>query len=295
MKLQFRGFRALALGASALTSLAAGQAFAQQAASTPVDNGTIEEVVVTALKRSTTVQTTPFSISAVTEKSLQALGAAGIQDYFRTVPNLQVDGNSPTSRRLTLRGVRSAGEATVGLYYDETPLTGPAGTTADASSTSADVNLFDAERVEVLRGPQGTLYGSGSMGGTLRVILNKPDSSRYTGAVEAQGTTMKDGGTGYSVKGMVNVPLVEDKLAARESQAFRNSSLQGAYLMLAARALGLDCGPMSGFDNAAVDAEFFADEPNWKSNFICSIGYGDPASIFGRSPRPDFDTFNRIL
>jgi nitroreductase len=87
----------------------------------------------------------------------------------------------------------------------------------------------------------------------------------------------------------------DDKRATREQQAFRNSTLQGAYLMLAARALGLDCGPMSGFDNAAVDAEFFADEPNWKSNFICSIGYGDPASIVGRSPRPDFDKFNRIL
>jgi 3-hydroxypropanoate dehydrogenase len=81
----------------------------------------------------------------------------------------------------------------------------------------------------------------------------------------------------------------------RRANAFRNSSLQGAYLMFAARALGLDCGPMSGFDNAAVDAEFFADQPNVTSNFICSIGYGDPASIFGRSPRPDFDTFNRIL
>ncbi len=211
--MQFRGLRALALGASALTSLVAGQAFAQS--SEPKDAGTIEEVIVTALKRSTTVQTTPISVSAVTEKSLQALGAQGIQDYFRTVPNLQVDGNSPTSRRLTLRGVRSAGEATVGLYYDETPLTGPAGTTADASSTSADVNLFDAERVEVLRGPQGTLYGSGSMGGTLRVILNKPDTSRYAGAVEAQGTSTKGGSNGYSVKGMVNVPLIEDKLAAR--------------------------------------------------------------------------------
>jgi nitroreductase len=87
----------------------------------------------------------------------------------------------------------------------------------------------------------------------------------------------------------------DDKQAMREQQAFRNSTLQGAYLMLAARALGLDCGPMSGFDNAAVDAEFFAGEPNWRSNFICSMGYGDPASIFGRSPRPDFDTFNRIL
>ena len=81
----------------------------------------------------------------------------------------------------------------------------------------------------------------------------------------------------------------------RHANAFRNSSLQGAYLMMAARAVGLDCGPMSGFNNAAVDAEFFADQPNVKSNFICAIGHGDPASIFGRSPRPEFDVFNRIL
>jgi 3-hydroxypropanoate dehydrogenase len=81
----------------------------------------------------------------------------------------------------------------------------------------------------------------------------------------------------------------------RTENAFRNASLQGAYLMLAARSLGLDCGPMSGFDNAKVDKEFFADEPRHRSNFICSIGYGDPASIFGRSPRPDFARFNTVL
>jgi len=80
----------------------------------------------------------------------------------------------------------------------------------------------------------------------------------------------------------------------RKVHGLRNSSLQGAYLMLAARALGLDCGPMSGFDHARVDAAFFADEPRHRSNFICAIGHGDPASIFGRSPRPEFDTFNRI-
>ncbi|MBX7482580.1 malonic semialdehyde reductase [Qipengyuania qiaonensis] len=80
----------------------------------------------------------------------------------------------------------------------------------------------------------------------------------------------------------------------RKEGAFRNSSLQGAYLMMAVRAVGLDCGPMSGFDNAAVDKAFFANEPRHRSNFICSIGYGDPASIFDRSPRPDFDKFNHI-
>ena len=70
----------------------------------------------------------------------------------------------------------------------------------------------------------------------------------------------------------------------RKANAFRNSSLQGAYLILAARALGLDCGPMSGFDNAAVDAEFFADQPNVSSNFICSIGYGDPGEHLRTQP-----------
>ncbi len=87
----------------------------------------------------------------------------------------------------------------------------------------------------------------------------------------------------------------EGNESGREEGAFRNSSLQGAYLMLAARALGLDCGPMSGFDTAAVNATFFADEPRHRVNFICSVGYGDPASIFDRSPRPDFDRFSRIV
>lgn len=82
--------------------------------------------------------------------------------------------------------------------------------------------------------------------------------------------------------------------AGRREGAFRNSSLQGAYLILAARAVGLDAGPMSGFDAAKVEAEFFADNPRHKVNFICSIGYGDASTIFERSPRPDFDRFTRI-
>jgi 3-hydroxypropanoate dehydrogenase len=79
-----------------------------------------------------------------------------------------------------------------------------------------------------------------------------------------------------------------------QSTAFRNSTLQGAYFMLAARALGLDTGPMSGFSNDAVDAAFFAGT-KVKSNFISTLGYGDPASIFDRSPRPGFDRFNTVL
>lgn len=82
--------------------------------------------------------------------------------------------------------------------------------------------------------------------------------------------------------------------AAIEASATRNSSLQGAYLILAARALGLDTGPMSGFDNDAVDAEFFAGT-RVKSNFICTLGHGDPSSVFDRLPRPPFERFNSVV
>jgi 3-hydroxypropanoate dehydrogenase len=83
-----------------------------------------------------------------------------------------------------------------------------------------------------------------------------------------------------------------EKLA--ETTAFRNGTLQGGYLILAARALGLDCGPMSGFDNAGVDGAFFANT-RIKSNFICSIGHGDPSGVFERSPRLSFEEACQIV
>lgn len=83
--------------------------------------------------------------------------------------------------------------------------------------------------------------------------------------------------------------------AFREQSAFRNSSLQGAYFIIAARAIGLDTGPMSGFNNDAVDQAFLADQPSVRSNFISTIGYGDPETIFERSPRPDFARFNTVI
>jgi 3-hydroxypropanoate dehydrogenase len=79
-----------------------------------------------------------------------------------------------------------------------------------------------------------------------------------------------------------------------EETAFRNSSLQGGYFILAARAVGLDCGPMSGFDRAKVDAEFFPDG-RWRSNFLCNLGYGDPSKLPPRNPRLPFETVCRIL
>ena len=87
----------------------------------------------------------------------------------------------------------------------------------------------------------------------------------------------------------------EGNTELREVSAMRNSTLQGAYFIIAARALGLDTGPMSGFDNGKVDAAFFADTKNVRSNFISTLGHGDPATIFDRLPRPAFEKFNTVL
>ena len=88
--------------------------------------------------------------------------------------------------------------------------------------------------------------------------------------------------------------LGDDRKAGNERTAFRNGTLQGAYLIIAARALGLDCGPMSGFDNAKVDAAFFPDG-RWKSNFLCNLGHGDPSKVRPRNPRLTFEEMCRIV
>ncbi|MBO9708557.1 MAG: TonB-dependent receptor [Caulobacter sp.] len=208
--------RKLLLSTAGLALLAAGAARAQSAEpAKPAGNEVVEEIVVTALKRSTTLQTTPMAISAVTGDSLEKLGATGLSDYFRQVPGVNLTQGQLGQSRVTIRGVQGAGEATTGLYYDETPVTGPSGTQQDPGNNAADLNLFDVERVEVLRGPQGTLYGGGSMGGTLRVIYNKPSSQDFSAAIEGQASDTKGGSSGSYLKAMGNIPLIQGKLAAR--------------------------------------------------------------------------------
>ena len=173
------------------------------------------DIVVTALRRQSTVQTAPLSIVALSGDTLAKTGATQLNDYFRQIPNLNVTAAQGGNNRISIRGVNSAGEATVGLYYDETPVTGPSGTTQDSGAVAGDLNLFDVERVEVLRGPQGTLYGSSSMAGTLRVIFNKPDFTKVDAATEEQVTSTAHGTVGWFAKGMVNAPVVSDLLAVR--------------------------------------------------------------------------------
>lgn len=176
----------------------------------------LEEVVVTALKRDSSLQDTPISISALGSKTLERIGADDFEDYAGKVPGLNLLDNGPGSRRLVIRGVQGAGEAQVGLYYDEVPVTGAPGSSSDAGQRQPDIKMVDIERVEVLRGPQGTLYGSGTMGGTLRVITNKPDASAFAARVGGDlSSTEEGGGNNTKLTGMINLPIVKDELAVR--------------------------------------------------------------------------------
>ncbi len=193
--------------------LAVSIAHAQPAAEAEA-NGPITEIIVTALKRSERLLDVPASITALGEESLKAGSIDSANDLVRAVPSLTITDQGPGQRRFTLRGVRSAGDAQVGIYYDETPLVGPPGTTSDAGASQSDFRLFDIERVEVLRGPQGTLYGSGSVGGTIRLVTQKPGFEPEA-KIDLTGTSTRHGGKGYQINTALNAPLVADKLAAR--------------------------------------------------------------------------------
>ncbi len=213
-------YRVMLLAATAMAS-ASGTAFAQDSATTTT--GYEDEIVVTALKRSTTLQETPISISAVTGDTIANSGVQSIADLNASVPSLTFVDGGPSNRRVVIRGIQAAGEPTVGTYYDETPVTGAIGAGNDAGGSTPELRLFDVERVEVLRGPQGTLYGSGSMGGTLRVIYEKPKfDTEFAGDVSLSST--RGGGANYEGSAMVNVPVINDKIAVRAVGFYRNAN-----------------------------------------------------------------------
>lgn len=173
------------------------------------------EIVVTALRRNTRIQDTPIAISATTGEALQASGITSFTELSRTAPSLRIVDGGPGSRRVLIRGITSAGEPTVGVYYDETPVSGSVGTTSDSGGSTPDFRLFDVERAEVLRGPQGTLFGSGSMGGTMRIIFEKPKADRIEAAFSGNATAVERNSPGFSLDGMINLPIVADTIALR--------------------------------------------------------------------------------
>jgi iron complex outermembrane receptor protein len=174
----------------------------------------LEEITVTAERYKSTIQDTPISMSALTGDQLVAAGLTRIEDITRDIPGLSMRSAGPGLTEYEARGMASNGGAapTVGFYLDEIPLSPPA--VSQSGKVVIDPNLYDVERVEVLRGPQGTLYGSGSMGGTIKVITNQPKLGVFEGSAQGTGSYTDGGGGNYGGNLMLNLPL-GDVFAAR--------------------------------------------------------------------------------
>jgi len=181
-------------------------------------NLTLEEVVVTATKRGdTNLQETPVSISVASEDLIDKAGMVGMDDFLRTLPATNFLDRGAGRNGIIVRGVTASPQtdATVGVYIDETPLTG-LGSASPGSGGNPDMKYVDMQRIEVLRGPQGTLYGDGSIAGTVRAIPNSPDLSTFSGDITASFSSTADaGGDNTKLQGVFNLPIVEDVFAIR--------------------------------------------------------------------------------
>lgn len=208
------------LASTMLAGVPAAYAQSEGGSQAASGGGGIEEVIVTAEKRSENMQRVAVSIQAFDSKKLDELHLTDFNSYVRYLPSVTYTvggaggGNGgPGFANVYMRGVVSGNDGnhsgslpSVGVYLDEEPITTIGGT--------LDIHIYDIERVEALAGPQGTLYGASSQAGTLRIITNKPNPDGFEASYSAEVNTVEDGGIGYTVNGMVNIPL-DDRIAVR--------------------------------------------------------------------------------
>jgi iron complex outermembrane receptor protein len=205
-----------ATAAAGLFALGAAVPVCADSSVTPENAGSaLDEIVVTAQKRVSTVQTTPISITAVSGDDLQARGVSSLATLAQGTPGVSLKTEGPSQTEIEMRGMTSSGgnSATVGFYLDDIPLAGPA--SAQNGHVVIDPDLYDLSRIEILRGPQGTLFGSGSMGGTVRLISNQPNLSEVQSSVQSILSGTDGGGFNHKDSLMLNLPLIDDKLALR--------------------------------------------------------------------------------
>jgi iron complex outermembrane receptor protein len=205
----------LLAGAALCAASLAGAASAQQA---PSDATEIDEIIVTATRRAESVADIPYNIQAVSGAQLEKTGATTLADFVRTVPGISFqDRGASLGMDITLRGLKTTAlpsvEPTTAVYIDDVEI--PA---------SFDPRIVDIDRVEVLRGPQGTLYGSGAIGGAVRYVSKKPLLDRREGQVTGEIGATEHGGMNYGATGMFNAPLVEDRLALRANVGWFDNS-----------------------------------------------------------------------
>jgi iron complex outermembrane recepter protein len=205
--------RRLALACLIGALLGANWAWAQEAAS-------IGEVIVTAQKRVEALDKIPMSVSVIGGETLDRGQADNFQDLVALVPGLSINSNTRGVSRVTLRGINTGGVAsTVGVYVNDVPFGSSSGL-ANGAILSGDFDTFDMARIEVLRGPQGTLYGASSLGGVIKYVANAPSTKGFEGRLQGTMEDVEDGGMGYALTGVLNMP-VSDTFAVRASGFYR--------------------------------------------------------------------------
>ncbi len=211
----------------------------------------VDAVMVTATKRTQSAREIPMSISVLSQEDLERSSAVGMEDYLRAIPGVNQIDNGGISNAIIIRGVTTSpvfenfsSGTTVATYFDATPITGAGG----AGAGGIDIRPVDIERIEVLRGPQGTSYGSSSLGGTMRMIPARPDLHRFSAKALASWSNTAAYGSGNTMQqAVINMPIVDGRFALRavgyrysESGFYRNLLAQDPGRMAIARNFGLE-------------------------------------------------------
>jgi len=201
---------------AAVIGLLGGPGAGRAAAPADGDNLALEEIVVSATRLGEeSVQKTPMAISVVSPAALETKGLASLSDFVGELPSVNMQSVSPGENVIDMRGLatnevnptNAQQRSLVALYLDDASI--------GQEGFNPDLHVYDLDRIEVIRGPQGTLYGAGSMAGTIRLITKKPDLTTFTGDADLTVSETRHGGTNTSERGMINVPLIPDQLAAR--------------------------------------------------------------------------------
>jgi outer membrane receptor protein involved in Fe transport len=204
------------------------QAEANSSAPAEASSAKLEEIVVTAQKRAERLIDTPQSVSVLSSDMLARIGAVQFRDFANTVPGLTFTTIGAGYNQITLRGVTAGFDIgqTVGIYVDDVPY-GTSGGFANGAQVTLDVGLFDIDRIEVLRGPQGTLYGASTMGGLIKYVGKRPDLARFGVDIQTGISGTQRGGVNYNGAVAVNAPIVADRIAVRASSYY---SRDGGYI-----------------------------------------------------------------
>jgi outer membrane receptor protein involved in Fe transport len=206
-----------ALLASAAATLWAAQAGAQTAPAAPAKPAAagVETIVVTATRRAESIQRVPGQVTALSAATLAQLNATSFADFAALVPGLSYAYETPANNLIVIRGITTGSQlsSAIGLYLDDVPL--GASTSFGLGYENFSVNLYDLSRVEVLNGPQGTLYGASSLGGAVKYVSAPPDPQKFTAMEDSELSSTDHGGTNSAFRGAVNVPLPDGLGAIR--------------------------------------------------------------------------------